>query len=88
MAINQPHLERRSTGYYWRRRVPAHARTRFKPEFFCLPLRTNVPRDAAALVRQLTGKTGLNILLCGFWAKRLFVFVMVRSEDIHWHVVP
>ncbi|PSK80687.1 phage integrase family protein [Limimaricola soesokkakensis] len=54
MAINQPHLERRSTGYYWRRRVPARARTRFKPEFFCFPLRTHVPRDAAELARRLT----------------------------------
>ncbi len=54
MATHQPHLERRSTGFYWRRRVPAAAKNRFKPEFFCFPLRSHVPRDAADLARQLT----------------------------------
>lgn len=54
MSIKQPHLEFRTSGYYWRRRVPAFAKNRFKPEFFCFPLRTHVPRDAAELARRLT----------------------------------
>lgn len=59
MAIKTPHLELRATGYYWRRRVPARARSRFKPEFFCFPLRTHVPRDAAELARRLTAVSDL-----------------------------
>lgn len=54
MSIKQPHLEFRTSGYYWRRRVPAAAKNRFKPEFFCFPLRTHVLRDAAELARRLT----------------------------------
>ncbi len=54
MSTKQPHLERRPSGYYWRRRVPAAAKNRFKPEFFCFPLRTHVPREAAERARQLT----------------------------------
>ncbi|MEX5576695.1 tyrosine-type recombinase/integrase [Pseudophaeobacter sp. A-200-2] len=54
MAISQPHLERRKTGFFWRRRVPARASNRFKPTFFCFPLRTHVPREAAELARRLT----------------------------------
>ena len=59
MASAQPHLELRTTGYYWRRRVPARQKTRFKPEFFCFPLRTHVPRDAAELARRLTAVSDL-----------------------------
>ena len=54
MAISQPHLERRKTGFYWRRRVPARLSNRFIPAFFCFPLRTHVPREAAELARRLT----------------------------------
>ena len=54
MTTNQAHLELRSTGFYWRRRVPAAAKNRSKPQFFCFPLRTHVPRDAAELARRLT----------------------------------
>lgn len=54
MAFGQPHLELRSTGYYWRRRVPAHAEIRFIPGFFCFPLKTHVLREAAAVARRLT----------------------------------
>ncbi|WP_107496189.1 DUF6538 domain-containing protein [Thalassobius sp. I31.1] len=54
MAISQPHLELRKTGFYWRRRVPARLSSRFKPAFFCFPLRTHVPREAAELARRLT----------------------------------
>lgn len=54
MATNQPHLELRSTGFYWRRRVPSAVKNRFIPRFFCFPLRTHVPRDAANLAQRLT----------------------------------
>lgn len=54
MAHSQPHLERRKTGFFWRRRVPARVSNRFKPDFFCFPLRTHVPREAAELARRLT----------------------------------
>ncbi len=59
MANAQPHLELRTTGYYWRRRVPAREKARFKPDFFCFPLRTHVPRDAAELARRLTAVSDL-----------------------------
>lgn len=54
LAYSQPHLERRKTGFYWRRRVPARPSNRFIPAFFCFPLRTHVPREAAKLARRLT----------------------------------
>ncbi|MFG6627035.1 DUF6538 domain-containing protein [Sulfitobacter sp. 1A12056] len=54
MTTHQHHLELRSTGFYWRRRVPAAVKNRFKPAFFCFSLRTHVPRDAAELARRLT----------------------------------
>lgn len=54
MANSQPHLERRKTGFFWRRRVPARVSNLFIPAFFCFPLRTHVPREAAELARRLT----------------------------------
>ena len=54
MAQGQPHLERRSTGFYWRRRVPADRRSLFTEPFFCFPLRTNLHREAAVLARRLS----------------------------------
>ncbi|MBI1492434.1 tyrosine-type recombinase/integrase [Halocynthiibacter styelae] len=54
MALKQPHLELRPTGFFWRRRVPAHAKMRFIPAFFCFPLKTQVIREAAVVARRLT----------------------------------
>ena len=59
MATAQPHLEHRATGFDWRRRVPARARSRFEPDFFCFPLRTHVPRETAERARRLTAISGL-----------------------------
>ncbi|WP_421780161.1 DUF6538 domain-containing protein [Falsirhodobacter deserti] len=59
MTRTQPHLELRKTGYYWRRRVPRAVSNRFKTSFFCFPLRTHVPREAAELARRVTAISDL-----------------------------
>ena len=53
MATSQPRLELRKTGFYWRRRVPARAKNRVIPAFFCFPLKTHAPREAAELAQRL-----------------------------------
>ena len=53
------HLERRPSGYYWRRRRPRLTRSRavnpLEDKFLCFSLRTHVLRDAKILARRLTG---------------------------------
>lgn len=54
MRSPQPHLERRPTGYFWRRRVPVAVLPRFCISFLCFPLKTNLLPEAAAIARRLT----------------------------------
>lgn len=54
MSTGQPHLERRPTGYYWRRRLPASCRNRVKPLSLCFPLKTKDRLQAARIARSLT----------------------------------
>ncbi|MCB1330794.1 MAG: hypothetical protein KDK28_15755 [Maritimibacter sp.] len=55
------HLERRSAGFFFRRRVPARILSNDpqRRKFFVLSLRTHLPRDAEPLARRLTGLTDL-----------------------------
>lgn len=55
MSHSQAHLEKRKSGYYWRRRVPARAANRFIPHVFCFQIKSQVSREAAELARRLTG---------------------------------
>ncbi|MDG1340978.1 MAG: tyrosine-type recombinase/integrase [Paracoccaceae bacterium] len=54
MSNAQSHLEKRISGYFWRRRVPARVANQFKPPFFCFSLKTQVSCEAAELARRLT----------------------------------
>lgn len=54
IAVRALPFELRAIGCFWRRRIPVRARTRFKPEFFCFPLRAQAPRDVAEFVRRRT----------------------------------
>ena len=59
-----PHLERRQSGYFWRRRLPCPRLPRpnwtpSKKSFLCFSLRTHVPREAKILARRLTAMSDM-----------------------------
>lgn len=61
-----PYLERRPSGYFFRRRFPTRLRkiTNLNHgSFLCLSLRTHVPQDAKTLARALTALTELAFAL-------------------------
>ena len=61
-----PYLERRPSGYFFRRRFPTRLRkiTNLNHgSFLCLSLRTHVPQDAKTLARTLTALTELAFAL-------------------------
>ena len=61
-----PYLERRPAGLFFRRRIPARLTEIPEPihgSFLCLSLRTDVLRDARAIVRGLTALTDLAFAL-------------------------
>ncbi|WP_156927005.1 site-specific integrase [Azospirillum halopraeferens] len=73
-----PHLYRRGTAYWWRRRVPKRVQAAFSRRVFAFSLRTHIPCEARSRAARLRAAT--DALFDGVWQAMALGLALTREQ--------